>query len=532
MRIRFLGAAKTVTGSCFMVDTEHSRFLVDCGMFQGSKSIKELNYGPFQFEVKDIDFVLLTHTHVDHCGLLPKLYKHGFDGKTYASVPTKELCGVVLPDSGYIQESEVERKNRKLARTGQPLLEPIYTAMDAKDCLKYIEGVNYDTSYQIGEDVRVVFRDAGHILGSAMIEVYVWENGKETKAVFSGDIGNLNQAIVRDPTMIDSADYVIMESTYGNRLHLDDENKLDLLAKAVTDTLKKGGNLVIPSFAVERTQDMIYNLKILMDNGTIPRTDIFIDSPMAIEATKIFMEHPECFDDEATAEMEGAHAASLFEDRNIHYVQSVQESTQVNMIKKGAVIISASGMCEAGRIKHHLKHNLWRRECMVLFVGYQGEGTLGRRILDGDSKVRIHGEEVSVAAEIREIASFSAHADKDGLLNWLRGFDKTLPKQVFLVHGEEEAIKELESAVETSLGIPVTVPELGDEYDLDKIQPEMVKVFSVMPDKKAMPSELYNAFTTIRKYINIYAGINGTDRRTLEKTLAKINDAESDLHLI
>ncbi|MCL2121149.1 MAG: MBL fold metallo-hydrolase [Clostridiales bacterium] len=529
MRIRFLGAAKTVSGSCFMVETEKSCFLIDCGMYQGSKSIKELNYAPFDFDVKDIDFVLLTHTHVDHCGLLPKLYKHGYRGKTHASAATKELCAVVLPDSAYIQESEVERKNRKLSRLGQPLLEPIYTVKDARECLRYIEGHPYDTPLQAAEDVRVVFRDAGHILGSAMIEVYLWEKGKETKIVFSGDIGNTNQAIVNDPTIIQSADYVIMESTYGNRLHLDADNRIELLAKAVEDTLKKGGNLIIPSFAVERTQDMIYTLKILMDDGRIPVTDIYIDSPMAVEATKVFMEHPECFSDEAVAEMEGAHASSLFEDKHIHYVLSVQDSMQINTIKKGAIILSASGMCEAGRVKHHLKHNLWRKESTILFVGFQGEGTLGRRILDGEKKVRIHGEEVSVEAEIREIASFSAHADQAGLIRWLEGYDQTLPKQVFLVHGEEAAIRVLQDKVEKQTGLPVTVPDLGAEFDLDRIKPEITKVYKILPKTKKVPSELYNAFQNIRKYVNIIAGKPGKNHKSLEKLLVQIKDIEEEI---
>ncbi|MCL1805281.1 MAG: MBL fold metallo-hydrolase [Clostridiales bacterium] len=529
MRIRFLGAAQTVTGSCYMVDTEKSRFLVDCGMYQGSKALKENNYAPFGFAVKDIDFVLITHAHVDHCGLLPKLYKQGFVGASYASAPTQQLCGVVLPDSGYIQENEIERKNRKLARNGQPALEPIYTAQDARECLKYIRSAPFDETVQISDDVKVVFRQAGHILGAAMIEVFVWENGKETKIVFSGDIGNVHQAIVKDPAVIGSADYVVMESTYGNRLHLDFDDRVGLLAKAVTDMLRKGGNLVIPSFAVERTQDMIYTLKILMDDGVIPRSEIYIDSPMAVEATKIFMEHPECFDSEAIAEMENDRAASLFEDNNIRYVETIQESMMVNKIKRGAIILSASGMCDAGRIKHHLKHNLWRKESIVLFVGYQAEGTLGRRILEGEKKVRIHGEEVSVEAEIREISSFSAHADQHGLLRWLEGFDQALPKQVFLVHGETESIGVLKTKIEDNLGLPVTVPAMGEEYDLDSIKPEMVRVIKVLPEEMVLKAELHDAFDVIRKQVNVIAGRHGQNRKTLEILLAKVKDIETEL---
>jgi metallo-beta-lactamase family protein len=512
-----------------MVETAKSRFLVDCGMFQGNKKLKELNYAPFSFGTSDIDFVLITHAHVDHCGLLPKLYKHGFKGRSFASEPTRQLCGVVLPDSGYIQEMEVERKNRKLARNGDPLIEPIYTAMDARACQSCIEGVAFDASVRLSEDVRAVFRQAGHILGAAMVEVYVLEDGKETKIVFSGDIGNVHQAIVKDPAIIQSADYVVMESTYGNRLHLDFEDRVALLAKAVTDTLAKGGNLVIPSFAVERTQDIVYTLKVLMDDGIIPRTEVYIDSPMAVEATKVFVEHPECFDDAITAELEGDHAASLFEDRNIRYVETVQESMALNKVKQGAIILSASGMCEAGRVKHHLKHNLWRKECMILFVGYQADGTLGRKILSGEKKVKIHGEEVAVEAEIREIASFSAHADQKGLLDWLSGFTETLPRQVFLVHGEPMAIETLKGEVESSLGFPVTVPELGEEYDLEKIKPRVIKLVKIVPEEKVLQAELYDAFDLIRRQVNAIASKPGQDRRTLEVLLTKIRDVESEL---
>lgn len=529
MRIQFLGAARTVTGSCFLVETAKSRFLVDCGMFQGSKALKEYNYGEFAFPVKDVDFVLLTHAHVDHCGLLPKLYKKGYKGPTYCTVPTRELCQVVLPDSGYIQEGEIERKNRKLARNGEPLLEPIYTAQDARDCIQYFEGVHFNQEIQPAKDVRVVFREAGHILGAAILEVFIWEKGKETKLVFSGDIGNNDQAIVNDPAKLGEADYVIMESTYGNRLHIHFDDRIQLLAAAVKDTLSRGGNLVIPSFAVERTQDMIYTLKILMDDGVIPKADIYIDSPMAVEATRIFMEHPECFDDEATAEMEGAHAASLFEDKNIHYAKSMEESIAINQIKSGAIILSASGMCEAGRIKHHLKHNLWRPECMVLFVGYQAQGTLGRRLLEGEKNVRIHGEEIAVKAEIREIADFSAHADQAGLLNWIGAIQTRRPKQVFLVHGEPEAIEALEEKIEQELGLAVIAPEVGAEYDLDRIRPEVIKRIQPVAPDKVLAVEVNEAFDTIKNQVYAISRQQGQDRKTLEKLLAKIHDIQGEL---
>jgi len=532
MHIQFFGAAKTVTGSCHLVRTAKTTFLVDCGMFQGDKTLKENNYGAFGFEPRDIDFVLLTHAHIDHSGLLPKLYKHGYQGTTYTTRATKELCGVVLPDSGYIQENEVERKNRKLARSGVPLLEPIYTAEDAKRCLPYIEGKKYRETYQLSEDVKVRFQDAGHILGAAIIEIFVYENGKETKLVISGDIGNTNQAIIEDPTYIKEADYVVMESTYGNRYHIHSEDKVELLAQTVNEALARGGNILIPSFAVERTQDMVYILKSLKDEGKIPQADIYIDSPMAVAATKVFIENKEIFDDEATAKLCGKHAECLFNDAHIHYMTTSEESMSLNRIKRGAIILSASGMCEAGRIKYHLKHNLWRPESTVLFVGYQAEGTLGRRILNGEKKVRIHGEEVVVKAQIREISEFSAHADQRGLLNWLKAFDVKLPRQVFLVHGEDEAMAALEDRIVKEIGLPVIIPEMGSEYDLEKIKPEVIRRVVTVSDQKAMEIAVNEAFETIKNKVVNISRERGQDRKVLEKLLAKVNEIEADLATI
>ena len=529
MEIQFLGAAQTVTGSCYFVKTAKSKFLIDCGMFQGNRILKEQNYGAFTFPVSSIDFVLLTHAHVDHSGLLPKLYKAGYGGTTYTTSATKQLCGVVLPDSGYIQENEVERKNRKLARTGSPLLSPIYTAQDARDCLRHFEGCPFDREIQVTPEIKVIFRNAGHILGAAIVEVMVWENNKETKIVFSGDIGNKDQALVRDPAVATGADYLIMESTYGNRRHIRFNNRVQLLAKTVVDTLARGGNVIIPSFAVERTQDMVYTLKILMDNGEIPRTDIYIDSPMAVEATKIFMEHPECFDDEATAEMEGAHAASLFEDKNIHYIRSVEESRAINTINGGAIIVSASGMCDAGRIKHHLKHNLWRSTSTILFVGYQASGTLGRRILEGDKMVNIHGEEIAVKAEIREISDFSAHADQQGLMQWLEACTKEKPAQVFLTHGEPEAIDTLKGRVEKLLGLPVIAPMHSDVHSLDTPIPAVAEKKAVSLPGQGDVAAVDDAFVAIREQLGKIAATPGKDRKALEKLLARVHEIEEEL---
>ncbi len=528
MYIQFYGAAGTVTGSCFLVTTKNERFLVDCGMFQGSKELKEHNYQEFPFDPAKIDFVLLTHAHIDHSGLIPKLYKKGFNGLVYTTKATQELCAVILPDSGHIQEMEVERKNRKLLRKGSPPIEPIYTVKDAEDCLQNFRGYQYEENIEITPRVKVRFQDAGHILGSAFIEVCLKEDGISKKIVFSGDIGNINQPIVDDPTIIKEADIVVMESTYGNRYHLEVEDRLEILTRVVKNTMKKGGNLIIPAFAVERTQDLIYHLKELKEKGVLPEIKIYIDSPMAVEATKVFMRNPQFFDEEAQAVLEKEGPERFFTGEGIHYVRTAEESMQLNKIKSGAIIISASGMAEAGRIKHHLKHNLWRPECTILFVGYQAEGTLGRRILDGEKKVKIHGEEVAVKADIVKIDGFSAHADQKGLVEWLKGFRKT-PGKVFLVHGEEDALKTLQRVILSETGIRAEIPAYGARYDISS---DTMTTEPVMP--KAVPAgvneELRNAFDIIKGRIEELAKMPGNDTRLLQRLLAQIYEVEREIY--
>jgi len=526
VNIQFCGAAGTVTGSCHLVTAGKTKFLVDCGMFQGSKNLKERNYGDFIFKPAEIDFVLLTHAHIDHSGLIPKLYKHGFKGVIYATKATRELCSIMLPDSAYIQEMEVERKNRKGLRSGVSELRPIYTVEDARACMELFHDCVYEEVVQITPDICVIFQDAGHILGSAIIEVHVREGDMERKIVFSGDIGNLNQPIVDDPTHIKSADIVVMESTYGNRYHLEAENKLDTLASVIKSTMKKGGNLIIPSFAVERTQDLIYDLKILGDEGKIPKIDIYIDSPMAVEATKVFIDNPEFCTDEAFCRILGSEARKFFEGQNIHYVLSVDDSKALNDMR-GIIIISASGMADAGRIKHHLKHNLWRRESTVLFVGYQAEGTLGRRILDGETKVKIHGEEVAVKADIRRIDGFSSHADQKGLLQWLKGF-KEKPRKLFLVHGEEESLGTLQRIVFNEMGIKAEIPILGSQYDLEEGELEAAPEIA-MHSKCPVSSELYDAFEVIKNRINDLSRTPGSDMRALQRLLAQVSEVEREI---
>ncbi|QNB45815.1 MBL fold metallo-hydrolase [Thermanaerosceptrum fracticalcis] len=529
MYIQFYGAAGTVTGSCFLITTKNERFLVDCGMFQGSKELKENNYKDFPFNPSEIDFVVLTHAHIDHSGLIPKLYKKGFQGLVHTTKATRELCAVVLPDSGHIQEMEVERKNRKFLRMGYSLIEPIYTVKDAETCLQNFKGYHYEEMIEITPNVKVRFQDAGHILGSALIEVYLTEDGISKKIVFSGDIGNINQPIVDDPTVIREADIIVMESTYGNRYHLEAEDRLEILTRVVKNTMKKGGNLIIPAFAVERTQDLIYHLMELKDKGVLPELNIYIDSPMAVEATEVFTRNPQFFDEEALAIFQKKGGQNLFTGEGIHYVRTAEESMQLNKIKSGAVIISASGMAEAGRIKHHLKHNLWRPECTVLFVGYQAEGTLGRRILDGEKKVKIHGEEVAVKADIVRIDGFSAHADQKGLVEWLKGFQKT-PDKVFLVHGEEDALNTLQRVILSETGIRAEIPHYGARYDIasDTMANEDTNIFKAIPATTSQ--ELLHAFNTIKRRIEELAKMPEKDTRLLQRLLAQVHEVEREIN--
>ena len=468
MKILFLGAAGTVTGSCYLLEHENSRFLVDCGMFQGSKKLKENNYVPFAFNPADIDFVLLTHAHIDHSGLLPKLVKNGFKGPIYTTAATCDLASVMLPDSAHIQESEVERKNRKAARAGEPQLTPIYNMQDAYDTVQLLHSHEYEERFSPAPGISVTFKEAGHILGSAMIMLEYLENGKEKKLLFSGDIGRYNGAIVNDPAVIEAADYVVMETTYGNRLHhdqgIDMAAKQKMLAATINDTFKRGGNVIIPAFAVDRCQDLLLELTMLQNERLIEDCKIYVDSPLAVKATTIFDNHPEYFDKETLAII-AKYGKSPFRNANIVYSQTVQESQAINQIKSHAIILSASGMADAGRIKHHLKHNLWRPESTVIFAGYQAEGTLGRRLIEGDRLVRIHGEQINVKANIVVLSGYSAHGDYEELCRWLSGF-KQLPQKLFLTHGEDEARAAFAETVRKQFGIVPEIPILGETFDL------------------------------------------------------------------
>lgn len=468
MNITFLGAAKTVTGSCYLIETRDTKFLVDCGMFQGRANEVILNAEPFSVNPAELDFMLLTHAHIDHSGRIPKLYMDGFKGTIYATKPTVQLCGIMLPDSGHIQETETEWINRKRQRAGKAPVKPLYTVKEATDCLGLFKGVAYGEAFSATEDIRIRFNDAGHILGSAIVEIWVRENGKDTKIVFSGDLGNKGIPILRDPVVISDADYLVIESTYGNRLHKlkKETDKLERFISIITETIEKGGNVIIPSFAVGRTQEIIYDLNKYMDVfgdavKKIFNIPVYVDSPLATSATQIFRENLDCFDEEAKEYI--ANGDNPLDFPTLKFTQSPEESRKLNEKTESTIIISASGMCDAGRIKHHLKHNLWRKESTILFVGYQAEGTLGRRILDGADKVKLFGEEISVNARIEAIDGFSGHADRAGLISWVKGFSKK-PKKVFIVHGELEVMNEFAQTLTDQFGLKCIIPTRGDSF--------------------------------------------------------------------
>ncbi|AEY66271.1 MBL fold metallo-hydrolase [Clostridium sp. BNL1100] len=468
MNISFLGAAKTVTGSCYLVETKETKFLVDCGMFQGKANEVLLNTEPFSFNPGELDFMLLTHAHIDHSGRIPKLYMDGFKGTIYATKPTVQLCGIMLPDSGHIQEMENEWTNRKRQRAGKPPVKPLYTLEEATDCLSLFKGVAYDEVISVSDNVRVRFNDAGHILGSAILEIWIRENNQETKVVFSGDLGNKGMPILRDPSIIGDTDYLIVESTYGDRLHTlkKETDKIEKFISIISETISKGGNVVIPSFAVGRTQELIYDLNKHMDVfgdkvNEILNVPVYVDSPLATSATQIFRENLDCFDEEAKAYI--ANGDNPLDFPSLKFTQSPEESRKLNEKAESMIIISASGMCDAGRVKHHLKHNLWRKESTILFVGYQAEGTLGRKIQDGAQKVKLFGEEISVNARIESIDGFSGHADKAGLLSWIRSIGRK-PKNIFVVHGEQGVAASFAQTITDELGLQCIVPSRGESY--------------------------------------------------------------------
>ncbi len=476
MKITFWGASRTVTGSCYLLEHNNIRFLVDCGLFQGGKALKERNYREFPFNPAQIDFLLLTHAHIDHSGLIPKLFLKGFKGKVYGTKGTVALAGILLPDCGHIQEMEVERKNRKKLRAGDTLLEPIYTSQDAYACLPGFIGLDYEESFSPAPGINVTLREAGHILGSAMLDISYFENGREKHMIFTGDMGRPNDFIVRKPEKFESADFVIMESTYGNRSHRVKEADTPELLKVIKETFSAGGNVIIPAFAIDRTQDLLIVLEDMVDKGELKNHSVYVDSPLAIAATEIFAKFPDYFNE--TLKKRYLRDNTPLSFPGLSYSRTAEESMELNKIKSGAIIISASGMADAGRIKHHLKYNLWRKESTIVFIGFQAEGTLGRRLIDGEKLVRIHGEEIAVNARIVNLSGFSAHADREELLDWAKNF-LNKPYCIFVTHGEENASVEFANLLQNSLGINTVVPYMGEPYDLSL--PNLVRAAAIAP---------------------------------------------------
>lgn len=470
MKIEFCGASTGVTGSCHLITTENYKILLDCGQFQGGKAQEAMNYEEFPFNPAEVDYLILSHAHIDHCGRIPLLVKRGFRGDIYCTDATAELLEIMLKDSGYIHEKEAEWKNKKNERAGRPFVEPLYTYNDAVAALKFIRPVLYDQLIELNEEMKICFNDAGHILGSAITEIWVTENDNTSKIVFSGDLGVMERPILRNPTIIKKADYVIMETTYGNRLH--PANSLDVkrLMNIIRDTAARGGTTVIPSFAVGRTQELLYELNKVIDNDSEYRKDfenlkVYVDSPMATTATEVFKHNAQVFDEDTKAYIErGDHPLDF---KNLKFTKTSQESMWLNTNSEPKVIISASGMCEAGRIRHHLKHNLWNKKASIVFVGYQAEGTLGRLLVEGAEEVTLFGEKVQVNAEIHNLEGFSGHADRDGLLEWLSGFQKE-PKHIFLVHGEQDAKEDFAVTVKEKLGYEPIVVRCNSEFVLEK----------------------------------------------------------------
>jgi len=464
MKITFIGATHEVTGSCTMIECNDKYYLVDCGMEQGIDVFENVD---IPVDPAEISAVFLTHAHIDHSGMLPKLYKDGFRGSIYSTTATGDLCSIMLRDSAHIQESEAEWKNRKAERAGDPIIYPVYDMNDALGAISLFVKCPYDLEKVVGEGVSIRFTDIGHLLGSACIEIWLTEGDVTKKIVFSGDVGNHDQPIIKDPQPVAEADYVVIESTYGNRLHEEPGDVVEKFAQFIQTTLDRGGNVVIPSFAVGRTQELLYSLREITEKGLItghPNFPVYIDSPLAIEATGIFIQcDRSCFDEETISILDKGVNPIWYD--GIKLAVDTADSVAINTDPVPKVIISASGMCEAGRIRHHLKHNLWDPKNLILFVGYQAIGSLGRSLIEGAKKVKLFGEEIAVNAEIKSLHGISGHADMDGLLKWMDGFENK-PSLVFVNHGEEQSCEDFRATVSERYGCRAVAPYSGTQYDL------------------------------------------------------------------
>ena len=465
MKIKFLGAAREVTGSCFIVETDHVRFAVDCGMHQGGTDIEKRNWDIEAYDPAHIDFFLITHAHIDHSGLLPRMVQNGFHGSIFATEPTGDLMKILLLDSAHIQETEATAKMKKMQRYGRSeKILPLYTTKDAQAVCPFIKTKRYNEAFSPGKGITANFQDAGHILGAAILELSIEENGTATKLVFSGDIGRRYQLLMKDPVLIKSADILLMESTYGDRDHKGEKDSLNEMAEAIQYSYARGEKVIIPAFAVERTQEMLYSLFLLNRDGRLPKDmPVLLDSPLAIKATEIFRKYRSYLDNETNSLLKNGE--DPLDLPQLQFSSSTEQSMQINEMRGSAIVISASGMANAGRIRHHLRHNLWRPGASIVFVGFQAQGTPGRKIIEGAKKIRIFNEDIAVKAKIWTIGGFSAHAGQTQLLEWLGNFEnKKMP--VFLVHGETGAQDILAGLIKQTSIVDVTIPEYLEEITI------------------------------------------------------------------
>ncbi len=499
IRVVFLGGVRTVTGSATYLEKGSLKWLVDCGMFQGGREIESRNWKTQPYQPKDLSFILLTHAHIDHSGLIPRLVREGFSGKVICTKATLDLCEIMLQDSGHIQEMEAEWESRKGRRAGKGEVLPLYTVRDAEKSLSYFHPVEYDEIFQMGDGVKVRFQDAGHILGSAIIELWIEERGKEKKIIFSGDLGNSGQPLVKDPSVVEEGDFLWLESTYGNRFHKTREETDQELLRIVQEAIAHQAKVIIPAFAVERTQEVIYTLGQFIRKRSIPPIPVYIDSPLAISATEIFKRNSEYFDQEAKDLLsDGDNPLELPE---IIYTLTTEESKKINDDPGPGIIVSASGMCDSGRVKHHLKHHLWKETSHIVFIGYQAEGTIGRKIIDGAKKVKLFGEEIAVKANIHTLGGFSAHADQRGLLDWLSHFQNP-QLRVFVTHGEEKISVGLSQTIYEKFQFKATVPQWRERMVLfldDEKEVEKERMREELPTQESFSSFFRNLDRTYKR---------------------------------
>ena len=528
MKLSFFGAAHEVTGSCHLLEACGKNILVDCGMEQG-KDLFENQELPIA--AGEIDYILLTHAHIDHSGLIPLMCKRGFKGEIVTTFATADLCNIMLRDSAHIQEFEAEWRNRKAKRAGAPLFEPLYTTQDAIDAINLLAPVDYGQKIVLSEGIQVRFTDIGHLIGSASIEVWIEEGEISKKIVFSGDVGNIEQPILKDPSLTEEADYIVIESTYGNRIHSEERpDYLGEFTRILRDTFLRGGNVVIPSFAVGRTQEILYFIREIKEQNLLPEYphfDVYVDSPLAIEATSVFTKNGRACYDEAAMELVDKGINPLIFP-GLKLAVSSDDSKMINFDNNPKVIVSASGMCEAGRVRHHLKHNLWRPECTVLFVGYQAEGTLGRKLIDGAPAVKLFGENIEVSAQIETLKGISGHADMNGLLEWLKGFKNNV-SHVFVVHGEDTVTDDFAQTVTETFGWNAFAPYSGGCVDLatNQILSEGVRIVKQKADKP-MKVKAENAFNRLvaaaKRLMTIVMKCEGMANKDLAKFEAQIQN--------